>query len=253
QQYYVEGRIKLYEGEYARARIAFTKSNRQERIGDLAEKTRYYLALTDFYAGDYEFAKIQLNALERQNTSYFANDAVQLRIWIQKGLNADTTGSMLEPFAEAVELFNQGKDDEAVKTIAPIVSGEVYHPMMDEALLTLSNNITPKITYFTYAALSDYLDRWGQVSALRERLMWEKARIADQIVTGNVEVEGPSAEGSSTQPGEPPEGSAGASVALPATPSDVVMLYENILLEYPEGFYATFARNRIQELDKPQT
>lgn len=253
QQYYVEGRIKLYEGEYARARIAFTKSNKQERIGDLAEKTRYYLALTDFYAGDYEFAKIQLNALERQNTSYFANDAVQLRIWIQKGLNADSTGSLLEPFAESVELFNRGKDGEAVKTIAPVVSGKAYHPMMDEALLVLSKNITPDLTYFTYAAISNYLDRWGQVSALRERLMWEKARIADQVVTENIQIQ---YSGNRVESDEEPylSGSERANeIKLPASHSEVVSLYENILLEYPDGFYASFARDRIQDLRKPQT
>jgi len=250
QQFYVEGRIRLYEGDYARARIAFTKSNKQERIGDLAEKTRYYLALTDFYAGDYEFAKIQLNALERQNTSYYANDAVQLRIWIQKGLNADTTGSMLDPFAESVELFNQGKDEEAVKTIAPIVSGTAYHPMMDEALLILSRNITPGLTYFTYTALSDYLERWGQVSALRERLMWELARIADEIVTGDVQVQSPE---DSSGGGEGDLYSGSGKVALPTSNSEVVALYEAILLEFPDGFYASYARNRIQELDKPQT
>lgn len=70
QQLYIEGRLHLYDEDYTRARVAFSKSNKQERIGELAEKNRYYLALTDFFSGDYEFAKIQLNALERQSTSF---------------------------------------------------------------------------------------------------------------------------------------------------------------------------------------
>lgn len=252
QEYYVEGRIQLYEGEYARARIAFTKSNKQERIGDLAEKTRYYLALTDFYAGDYEFAKIQLNALERQNTSYFANDAVQLRLWIQKGLNADSTGSVIEPFAKSVELFNQGKDEEAVRKMAPIISGRAYHPLMDEALLALSRHITPDLTLLTYAALNNYLERWGKVSALRERLLWEKVRIADQVVTKDLKIEKPTADSQTVinifSPGFEP-----GNVKIPSGKPELQKLYEDILLEFPNGFYASYARNRIQELKKPQT
>ncbi|MGK7369215.1 MAG: tetratricopeptide repeat protein, partial [Candidatus Halalkalibacterium sp. M3_1C_030] len=132
QRNYIGGRIYLYQNNYSRARIAFTKSNKAVRLGELAEKTRYYLALTDFYAGDYEFAKIQLNALERQTTSYFANDAVQLRVWIQDGLQADSTGEMLNPFAKAVEYFSQGHRDSALISLDPLVSETSYNPLSDE-------------------------------------------------------------------------------------------------------------------------
>lgn len=251
QQYYVEGRIKLYEEDYDRARIAFTKSNKQEKIGSLAEKTRYYLALTDFYAGDYEYAKIQLNALEKQTTSYYANDAVQLRIWIQKGLSADSTGSIIEPFAQGMEHFNQGEDEEAVKALSPIIAAEAYHPLMDEALLELSKHITPDLTRITYSAISNYLDRWGKASALRERLMWEKARIADQVVVNNVNLK--ESERSSESTGQLLAGMVPEQISLPSTQQQVQAIYENILLEFPNGFYASYARDRIQELKNPQT
>lgn len=252
QKYYIEGRIDLFESDYDRARIAFTRSNKQEKIGSLAEKTRYYLALTDFYAGDYEYAKIQLNALERQNTSYFANDAVQLRMWIQKGLNADSTGAALEPFADGVENFNQGKTQKALESFAPIISGQEYHTLMDEALLVMSRNISPDFTEIYYSAVTRYLDYWGQASALRERLMWEKARIADQIISYNISV-------NSDQQQEPEDAQnlffdeAPEQIALPTTQQQVQKLYEDILMEFPNGFYASYARDRIQELKNPQT
>ncbi len=252
QQYYVEGRIKLYEEDYARARIAFTKSNKQEKIGSLAEKTRYYLALTDFYAGDYEYAKIQLSALEKQTTSYYANDAVQLRIWIQKGLNADTTGSIIEPFAAGIEHFNQGAEQRAIKDLAPVISGKAFHPLMDEALLELSKHITPALVTVTYNAINDYLERWGQTSALRERLMWEKARIADQAVSNNLNTE-KFDKNSQTKEEQFFSGTTTAKISLPSNEQEVQKLYENILLEFPNGFYASYARDRIQELNNPQT
>ncbi|MDZ7694215.1 MAG: hypothetical protein U5K69_24360 [Balneolaceae bacterium] len=243
----------MYESDYARARIAFSRSNKQEKIGALAEKTRYYLALTDFYAGDYEYAKIQLNSLERQNTSYFANDAVQLRMWIQKGLNADSTGSNIEPFAKGVEYFNQGEEQKALESFAPLISGDSYHTLMDEALLVMSRNISRSFTKVYYSAVTNYLDYWGQASALRERLMWEKARIADQIVSYDISIDGTEDTGIPPAPVQRFFEGDSEKVPLPTNQQEVQKLYENILLEFPNGFYASYARDRIQELKNPQT
>lgn len=242
---YLDGRIKLYEKDYARARIAFTRSNKQARLGELAEKSRYYLSLTDFYAGDFEYATLQLKALERQNTSYFANDAVKLRVWIQEGIEADSTGGLLRPFADAVEAFNRGAVDTALADLHPVFEG-LRHPLRDDALLLLSEQSEHLGLPLLYAALSQYLAQ-GIHSPLRERLLWEKARIADRW---------------RAQPGQS-DTTANASnryraLSLEKTPvptanEEVLKLYQQVILEYPTGFYAAFARNRIRELQKQQT
>lgn len=259
QRNYIQGRIYLYQKNYDRARIAFTKSNKQVRIGELAEKTRYYLALTDFYAGDYEFAKIQLNALERQNTSYFANDAVQLRVWIQDGLQADSSGIILHPFATAAELYAEGKTELAISQLTPILAPNSYHPLTDEALLLLSTHINAQSTSLTYELISRFLKADGRFSPLRERLMWEKARIADQVVSNNnlsFEIPARVADEDSLDTEENFfKGLAQQleQITFPGDRGEVIALYEDILLEYPQGFYATFARNRIEELQKIRT
>ena len=249
QRNYIQGRIYLYEGNYSRARLSFTKSNKQVRLGDMAEKTRYYLALTDFYAGDYEFAKIQLNALERQTTSYFANDAVQLRVWIQDGLQADSTGAVLDPFAKAVEYFSQGSNDSALKVLETVFSESTFNPLSDEALLELSNHITKEIAPVVYRRIARFLNSAGHYSPLRERLMWEKARIADQVITDqNLSLlAGNTTESTDTL------SVAAQGVSIPTDTGQVIALYEEILLEYPQGFYASFARTRIEELQNIET
>lgn len=242
QRSYIQGRIFLYEKNYSRARIAFTKSNKEVRIGDLAEKTRYYLALTDFYAGDYEFAKIQLNALERQTTSYFANDAVQLRVWIQDGLQADSTGTLLKPFAKSVEYFAQGLKDSALSALDPLIADNSFNPLSDEALLELSSHVSSDILSLTYERLTRYLNSAGRNSPLRERLMWEKARIGDQYFTEIAR----SSEPATIENKE-------SEIPLPVNDGQVIALYEEIILEYPQGFYASFARSRIEELQNIET
>lgn len=256
QEQYIEGRLHLYDKEYTRARIAFTQSNKQERIGDLAQKTRYYLALTDFFAGDYEFAKIQLNSLERQNTSYFANDAVQLRLWIQNGLQIDTTGKQLEPFARAVEHFSQGNDQLGIEKLKGLFEVDGYNPLVDEALLELSTHKNGDNAVFVYRTLSDYLSTsQSQISPLYERLLWEKARIADQFVTNEeIDVELPQSKPDSlTVESRFFKDGTLSQVSVPGTIEQLTPMYEQILLKFPNGFYSSYARERIQELQNLQT
>lgn len=249
---YIEGQLHLYDEDYTRARLAFSESNNQAHIGSLAEKTRYYLALTDFYAGDYDFAKIQLNALERQNTSYFANDAVQLRLWIQNGLQADSSGAQLDPFAQAIEYFDQGKDQLGINKLESLLQEDRYHPLIDEALLELCTYQDPENALFIYRALSTYLHQQGQQSPLYERLLWEKARLADQFVTNDdiaVAIEKNSQDSLGTKAQLFPN----SEVAIPSKVSQLIPIYEELLMHFPSGFYATYARDRIQELQNLQT
>jgi len=252
QEAYIQGRLHLYDQDYTRARIAFSKSNKQERIGELAEKTRYYLALTDFYAGDYEFAKIQLNALERQNTSYFANDAVQLRLWIQNGLQADSSGAKLKPFAKSVELFAQGKDQLGINKLMSLLQKDRYNPMIDEALLELSTYHEAENASFVYRALSSYLKQQAQTSPLYERLLWERARLADQFVTNDeIEISFKKIKTDTLSIGE--QFLKSSEVHIPSTIEQLSALYEELLIHFPNGFYATYARERLQELERLQT
>lgn len=254
QEAYIEGRLHLYNEDYTRARISFSKSNSQERIGNLAEKTRYYMALSDFFAGDYEFAKIQLNALERQNTSYFANNAVQLRLWIQNGLRADSTGAALKPFAEAVEHFSRGEDQLGINILKTLFEEDRYNPLMDEALLELTTHRDNENALFIYRALTTFIKQQGFASPLYERLLWEKARLADQFVTNEeIDLLLSSEADSDTLTSRGEQFFKETTNFIPSSIEELVPLYEEILLNFPNGFYSTYARDRIQELQRIQT
>src|SRR5690606_8697027 len=84
---YLEGRLALLDGDFGQARIAFTRVTRLQRTGDFIEQVRYFLGLTDFHAGDFEFATVQLRALERLTTGFHANDALRLRRWLALGVD----------------------------------------------------------------------------------------------------------------------------------------------------------------------
>lgn len=240
---FIGGRIQLYEKNYARARILFTESAQQSNNRQLAVKSRYYLALTDLYAGDFEFALLQMKELERQNTSFYANNALQLRLWIQDGLQADSTGEQMKPFVNAVELFSRGHNEAGTEQLKMFLNSHHYHLLFDDALLELSKNKTGENIVFTYNAISKYVATYGSSSPLHERLLWEKARIADQLIT-NGEIRSKMIRSGSNN---------AIKAAIPSTMDQLIDVYEEIILHFPNGFYATHARDRIQELQKMNT
>lgn len=215
--HYLEGRVHLYKNEFTRARIAFTKANKIAKIGELAEKTRYFLALTDFYSEDYEFATIQLRTLGRQNTSFYANDALQLRLWLQKGLGKDSVSTVLPPFANAQLLIETGEIEKGLDLLSNQLSESQNNPLFEDILILLSSN-TDKDPLIVLTLLSEYISKKNP-SPLRERLLWEEAKWNEILY--------PTKDFPSKQ-----------------NPRD---LYEQLIIEYPDGFYAPEARRRLAQ------
>src|SRR5699024_7626682 len=229
---YIEGRIHLYKKNYNRARISFTESSKQKQVQELSAKSRYYLALTEFYSGDYDFAEIQLKALERENTSYFANNALQLRLWIQNGLQADSTGKSLDPLAKAAAFFEQGKDQQGINQLTYFFKDGQYHTLADDALIELTKHKRSKDIGFIYNTLQAYISNYGPSSPLYERLLCEKARIADQLLMNK------------DLPDDLFNDVGKSALKLPGGVENVITMYEEILLKFPTGFYAAYVRDR---------
>jgi lipopolysaccharide biosynthesis regulator YciM len=229
EELYISGRIHIATEEYAQARIALTKSNKIADIGDLAEKTRYFLALTDFFSSDFEFAVIQLKSLGRQNTSYYANDALELRLWIQKGLNADSAGTSLEPFAEAYFESITGNHEDAKNKLLALLESENQTPLYDDVILLLSKNTSLSPDQKFDLTNSSLLQ--SKTLSNRERVMWERAKYADLAYSSST---------------NDPKSEDPAFISA----SKVQDYYEELILTYPKGFYAPYARKRLSELSK---
>ncbi|SMO77494.1 tetratricopeptide repeat protein [Gracilimonas mengyeensis] len=230
---YLEGRIQIAKKNYPQARIALTKANKLADIGGLAEKTRYFLALTDFYAGDYEFATIQLKSLGRQNTSYYANDALELRLWLQQGIAEDSTGSSLDRFADAVFKYNNGESAKSNDQFLDMIEDPAFRALKDDAMLfyvnTYDQNAREKL-----ANLSQFLSE-NNYSPVKEKLMWKQANLAEQT-------------GLSVLPGNCSSTENCFSSENPDETKNAHDIYEELIIQYPKGFYAPYARERLTEL-----
>jgi tetratricopeptide (TPR) repeat protein len=222
---YAIGRIELYAGNYALARQQFTRANRDAEDSELAEKIRFFLALTDFYAGDFEFATLQLRSLERRPVSFYANNALQLRLWIQEGSRIDSTGALLKGFSEVVKTINHGETAKALD-MSQLILADSFNPFRDDLLIYLNQNTQPGIISDLYT-INSRLIAESATSPLRERLIWEQVKMAMVLHEKPVN----------------PDGSG----LIQISKTDIEYYLEQIIMEFPDGFYAPFARQILQE------
>lgn len=261
---FLEGRLHLFRGDYNRARVAFTRSNNLAENEETAHRSRYFLGLTDFYSGDFEYAEYQLRALEQDRTSWYANNALRVRLWIQSGADPEETDGhpgrmeergagehaqgMLNAFARAHYHAHTGERQQALEKLQPLLDAS-GHPLYGEVLLLgsrLLSGLSPGVSYRLLAA--DELT--GLNASGKERLLWQRARLADYLygaTPAQLPMELPDDRIAELLPGN-------VTPLLQEEPSldagRVIEYYEQLLLEFPNGFYAGRVRERIRELEE---
>jgi len=253
---YVDGRIQLALGNHSMARLSLTRANRDARTGELAEKSRYFLALNDFYAGDFEFSAIQMRALERLTTSYYANDALKLRVWMSEGMRKDSVTQQLRLFAQSKFLFDSHQTQRAVDTILPLLVSTEKQPLLGDAVLMVTGQLQTRHPMLAYQLLVHTMPRSSDF--VRERLRWEQIRMAERIINST---EAPkeidriyvhiarsmyqNIHGTAIVSDE----ALNQWVWSPNLDRAVlVSMYEDLLYLYPNGFYAQQARERLFNL-----
>ena len=215
---YLKGRLAIANESFTEARLLLTRSNRSAKVGEMAEKTRYYLALSDFYSKDYEFSSIQLKSLGRQYTSYYANNALELRLWLQTITAMDSTAQFNVTFPKAMLEELKGNNTKAKAMLWEIARNQ-SNPFSGYAFKILYSLGADLEEYIT--ALNDYLVN-EKSTPLRENLMWLRAQAAFYF----------SAQDYSSLSSE-----------------TLYSYYEELILSFPSGFYSPLARKVINELN----
>lgn len=259
QRNYLEGRILIHEGQFAMARISLTRAHREARRGTIAERSRYHLALSDFYNEEYEFSRLQLRSLERENSSYMANNALRLRAWIQDGTTPeDSLKRELRIFSEMQFEYARGNYPIALYHASRFLADYSQHPLTGEVLLLSSRIFRKQSPEVAFLLLDKYQSVIGN-SPVKERLLWEMANLAAVIVQRDIDLQsftnsreqlGISDHGESRFYLIGTEDSETIMQRLPSNIQEVVIRYEDVLLEFPQGFYAASSRTKIQELQR---
>lgn len=215
---YLKGRLAITNESFTEARLLLARSNRSAKVGEMAERTRYYLALSDFYSQDYEFSALQLKSLGRQYTSYYANNALELRLWLQIITAMDSTSQFNITFPKAMLEELKGNNAKA-KAMLWEIARDHSNPFSGYAFKVLYSLGADLEDYVT--TLNDYLVN-QKSTPLRENLMWLRAQAAFYL----------SAQDSSSISSE-----------------TLYSYYEDLILSFPSGFYSPLARKVINDLN----
>ncbi|MDZ7755959.1 tetratricopeptide repeat protein [Rhodohalobacter sp.] len=233
---YTEGRIAIFDENFSSARQHLARADRATDESNLSEKVRYFSALSDFFAGDSEFAEIQLRSLERRNDSFYANDAVQLRMWIQNGMRADSTGSVLNTLGDGVYALHTGNYEQALDQLSPLLQNS-RAVLTDDLTVELSTALPVEYSTLKLHLINKQIDS-NSGSPLLERLMWDRALLVEQIVQGRIVIGADRAA---------EETYFDSDVKTEFTRADAEEFFEEIILSFPNGFYASFAREKLQQ------
>lgn len=242
---YTEGRIALFNRQFPLARQLLTRADRAADDSNLSEKARYYLALSDLFAGDYEFAEIQLRSLEKRTTSYYANEAIKMRMWISSGLRADSTGGYLEGISRGLFALHTGEFEEAFLELEPVIS-ESWSPLGDDMIVELKKMAPPPYYPAIFSRIEKLIEEQTE-SPLRERLIWDAISLAIYFR----EPAGPSAESDTDEQNETEGRSPGPefndTAPGPEQAAEWIEVYsEMLLMEFPDGFYAPYVREMLR-------
>ncbi len=235
--YYAEGRIALFDQRFSAARQSLTRADRATDSSNLSERARYFLSLTDFFASDFEFAEIQLRSLERRSTSFYANDAIKLRMWIKNGNRADSTGSVLKTISESLFNMHIGKYENALSKLEPILVNP-QNPFADDLIVELGNNLPEMYSGILLNVINRYLSA-QPFSPLKERLMWDRANLIENLYFAETEIE----------LSDFSYGSMSSSLPASISVGELSEMFEDILMEFPNGFYAPYTRVKLRQLE----
>lgn len=230
---YAEGRRALFDGEHIIARQQLTRADKATEDSNLSEKSRYYLSLSDFYSGDYEFAQIQLKSLSRRYTSYYANNAIKLEMWINQGLRADSTGAVLDTIGQGLYNLELGNYDKSLRILEPVLVAS-QSSFADDLVVELTNELPEEYYIYLYELNERTLNNMA-ASPLRERLFWNKIVLSEYLLS-NIDIEFANIDLKITETID----------EINIQREDLLKLYEDFLVQFPSGFYAPFIRERLR-------
>ncbi|HYE58038.1 MAG TPA: tetratricopeptide repeat protein, partial [Rhodothermales bacterium] len=129
------GRAKLRAGDLDGAGVAFAQLEERLRTGDLADRSRYELALLDLYRGNLDAATTRAEVLAEDASADVANDAIALQLLIIEN-RSDSLGLDLARYARNALLLRQGRAAVAVDSLGVLITGLEARPnnrLLDDA------------------------------------------------------------------------------------------------------------------------
>jgi tetratricopeptide (TPR) repeat protein len=131
----------LLRDDLTQARLAFSRLENELRIGELAERSRFELALIAFYNGHFESALAFADALDENTATDIANDAIELKVLLRENRGPDSLDTPLRQYARSQLLHRQRRFREALSLLEPLLMSYQSHALDDEIQFWRASNL----------------------------------------------------------------------------------------------------------------
>lgn len=131
----------LLRDDLTQARLAFSRLENELRTGELAERSRFELAMIAFYEGHFESALAFADALDQNTATDIANDAIELKVLLRENRGPDSLDVPLRQFARSQLLHRQRRYQEALGLLDPLLLSYSSHALDDEIRFWRASNM----------------------------------------------------------------------------------------------------------------
>jgi tetratricopeptide (TPR) repeat protein len=128
------GDILVLQGDIWEASLLYSQVDLGMKQDILGHEARLRNAKVSFYAGDFLWAKAQLDVLKASTSKLIANDAMELSLLIDDNLGTDTVSMPLGLFAHAQLLTAQHKFTQSLAVLDSLAAAWPQSPLGDDIL-----------------------------------------------------------------------------------------------------------------------
>lgn len=214
--------VHLFDGDIWEASLLYSQVDLDFKYDPLGHEARLRNAKVSFYAGDFLWAKGQLDVLKASTSKLIANDAMELSLLITDHIGADSNSVPLSLFAQADLLTFQRRYAEAITVLDTLDAAYPMDGIADDVLF-LRHRIARDRKEFAQAAA--YLERIvaeHPLDILMDNALFELGRLHEDRLKD---------------------------------PGKAMQFYEKLLFEQPGSIFVPEARARFRRLrgDAPDT
>ena len=130
------GDIFIFQDNIWDASLLFSQVELDFKDDVFGHEAKFRNARISYYAGDFDWAQAQLDALKASTSKLISNDAIDLSLIITDNYAMDTISEPMWLFAQADLLSTQHRYDEARAKLDSIIAVWPGHSLADEILMT---------------------------------------------------------------------------------------------------------------------
>ena len=207
--------ILLFSGEQWDATLLYSQVDYDFKNDPIGFMAKYKNAKLSYYIGEFGWAKAQLDVLKAATSKLIANDAMELSLLIGDNIDIDSSYTALSYFSKADLYIYQNKYDEALKILDSVQMVALWHPLHDEVLFRKAEIMMNKGDFEMADSLFAQVTDMYPEDILADNALMKRAELYDTYFKDT---------------------------------DQAMLLYQQLMLDYPGSLFVVDARKRFREL-----